>query len=93
MPQGDRGLSAKSAEPGNASYYYSLPRLAAAGKLRLGTEQLAVTGQAWMDREWSTSTLAAGEVGWDWFGLQLDDGWELMLYRLRRQSSAMQTVS
>jgi predicted secreted hydrolase len=85
VPQGDRGLSAKSAEPGNASYYYSLPRLAAAGTLRVGTERLAVTGQAWMDREWSTSSLAAGEVGWDWFGLQLDDGWELMLYRLRRR--------
>jgi predicted secreted hydrolase len=85
VPQGDRGLSAKSAELGNASYYYSLPRLAAAGTLRLGAEQLAVTGQAWMDREWSTSSLAAGEVGWDWFALQLDDGWELMLYRLRRR--------
>ncbi|HEV3078053.1 MAG TPA: lipocalin-like domain-containing protein [Thermoanaerobaculia bacterium] len=88
VPQGDRGLSAKSAEPGNASYYYSLPRLAAAGTLRLGAEQLSVTGQAWMDREWSTSSLAAGEVGWDWFGLQLDDGWELMLYRLRRRPPA-----
>ena len=90
VPQGDRGLSAKSAEPGNASYYYSLPRLAAAGTLRLGPERLAVTGQAWMDREWSTSSLAPGEVGWDWFGLQLDDGWELMLYRLRRRPPAAQ---
>lgn len=88
VPQGDRGLSAKSAEPGNASYYYSLPRLAATGTLRLGAERLAVTGQAWMDREWSTSSLAAGEVGWDWFALQLDDGWELMLYRLRRRPPA-----
>jgi predicted secreted hydrolase len=84
VPQGDRGLSVKSAEPGNASYYYSLPRLAAAGTLRLGGERVPVTGLAWMDREWSTSTLAAGEVGWDWLGLQLDDGWELMVYRLRR---------
>ena len=88
VPQGDRGLSAKSAEPGNASYYYSLPRLAAAGTLRIGAERLAVAGQAWMDREWSTSSLAAGEVGWDWFALQLDDGWELMLYRLRRRPPA-----
>jgi predicted secreted hydrolase len=86
VPQGDRGLSPKSAAPGNASYYYSLPRLAAAGSLRLGAETIAVTGLAWMDREWSTSSLAAGEVGWDWFALQLDDGWELMLYRLRRRA-------
>jgi len=88
VPQGDRGLSAKSAEPGNASYYYSLPRLLAAGMLRLGGERIAVTGLAWMDREWSTSSLAPGEAGWDWFGLQLDDGWELMLYRLRRRPPA-----
>jgi predicted secreted hydrolase len=86
VPQGDRGLSAKSAEPGNASYYYSLPRLAAAGTLSLGDERVAVTGLAWMDREWSTSSLAADEVGWDWLGLQLDDGWELMAYRLRRRA-------
>jgi predicted secreted hydrolase len=93
VPQGDRGLSAKSADPGNASYYYSLPRLVAAGTLRLGAARFPVTGQAWMDREWSTSSLAAGEVGWDWFGLQLDDGWELMLYRLRRRPPAAQTAA
>jgi predicted secreted hydrolase len=88
VAQGDRGLSAKSGEPGNASYYYSLPRLAAAGTVRLGAERIAVRGSAWMDREWSTSALARDEVGWDWFALQLDDGWELMLYRLRRRSPA-----
>jgi predicted secreted hydrolase len=89
VAQGDRGLSAKSGEPGNASFYYSLPRLAAAGTLRLGADRLAVRGSAWMDREWSTSSLAAGEVGWDWFALQLDDGWELMLIRLRRRPPAV----
>jgi predicted secreted hydrolase len=93
VPQGDRGLSPKSAEAGNASYYYSLPRLAAVGNLRLGAETVAVTGLAWMDREWSTSGLAAGEVGWDWFALQLDDGWELMLYRLRRRAAGGTAVA
>src|SRR5262249_6542743 len=58
------------------------------GTLRLGTESVAVAGHAWMDREWSTSALAPGEVGWDWFALQLDDGWELMLYRIRRAAPA-----
>jgi predicted secreted hydrolase len=93
VPQGDRGLSAKSAEPGNASYYYSLPRLAASGTVRLGGASFAVSGLAWMDREWSTSSLGAGEVGWDWFALQLDDGWELMLYRLRRQGGDVDPAS
>jgi predicted secreted hydrolase len=81
--QGDRGLSRKSSEPGNASYYYSLTRMPAAGTVRVGAETLAVTGAAWMDREWSTSSLGAGQVGWDWFALQLSDGTDLMLYQLR----------
>ncbi len=83
--QGDNGLSQKSAEPGNASYYYSIPRLAAAGRLRLGGESIPVQGQAWLDREWSTSALGADQAGWDWFSLQFDDGRELMYYRLRKQ--------
>jgi predicted secreted hydrolase len=86
--QGDRGLSRKSAEPGNASYYYSLPRMPATGTLRLGNESFQVTGDAWMDREWSTSSLGKDQTGWDWFALQLGGGREIMLYQLRRQNGA-----
>ena len=82
--QGERGLSRKGPEPGNASYYYSLTRMPAAGTLTLLADTLRVTGSAWLDREWSTSALSQGVVGWDWFALQLDDGWDLMVYRLRR---------
>ena len=74
--QGERGLSRKSAEPGNASYYYSLTRMPAAGTVRVGGERFAVTGDSWMDREWSTSSLGKDQVGWDWFALQLSDGWD-----------------
>jgi predicted secreted hydrolase len=81
---GDRGLDRKGAATGNASYYYSIPRLSARGSVRLSdTESLAVTGTAWLDREWATSSLDTGVEGWDWFGLQLEDGTNLMLYRLR----------
>lgn len=82
--QGDRGLSRKSDEPGNASIYYSLTRLPIAGAVTVGGERHDVAGLAWIDREWSTSALGQGQVGWDWFSLQLDDGTELMWYRLRR---------
>jgi len=81
--QGDRGLSRKSSEPGNASFYYSLTRMPASGTVRVGAETFSVEGAAWMDREWSTSSLGAGQVGWDWFALQLADGTDLMLYQLR----------
>lgn len=83
--QGDRGLSKKSAEPGNASYYYSLPRMPAKGEIRIGGRRFQVSGLAWLDREWSTSSLAPDQVGWDWFALQLEGGHEVMLYRLRNR--------
>jgi len=81
--QGERGLSRKSADPGNASYYYSLPRLASEGTINIAGATHHVTGNSWLDREWSTSALASNQVGWDWFALQFDDGRELMLYQLR----------
>jgi predicted secreted hydrolase len=70
-------------EPGNASYYYSFTRLEAEGTLFLDDRAVPVRGQAWLDREWSTSVLSPGQVGWDWFALQLEDGRDLMYYQLR----------
>jgi len=81
---GDAGLSRKSAEVGNASYYYSIPRSAVSGSLRTPEGVWQVRGTAWFDREWSTSALAPEQVGWDWFALRLSDGRDLMIYRLRR---------
>ncbi|MEQ1634948.1 MAG: lipocalin-like domain-containing protein, partial [Planctomycetota bacterium] len=70
--QGDRGLSQKSSEPGNASIYYSATRLSAVGTIEVDGRAVGVTGAAWCDREWSTSALGEGQVGWDWFSLQFD---------------------
>jgi predicted secreted hydrolase len=81
--QGDRGLSQKSAEPGNASYYYSLTRMPTSGTVQAGGARHTVRGLSWMDREWSTSALGPDQAGWDWFALQLSDGRDLMFYRLR----------
>jgi predicted secreted hydrolase len=78
------GLSQKSAEPGNASYYYSITRWLTDGSLRLGDDEFQVSGLSWLDREWSSSALAADQLGWDWFALQLSNGSELMFYNLRK---------
>jgi predicted secreted hydrolase len=91
--QGDRGLSRKGPEPGNASYYYAFTRLAASGDLVTDGEALEVSGTAWLDREWSTSALSEGQVGWDWFALQIDDGWDLMIYRLRHADGGADAFS
>ena len=93
VAQGDRGLSRKGPEPGNASFYYSFTRMPARGVVRLGRETLEVSGEAWMDREWSSSALGSGVEGWDWFALQLDDGRELMFYLLRRRDGAIDPFS
>jgi predicted secreted hydrolase len=86
IANGERGLDRKGASPGNASFYYSVPRLNAAGSITIDDEVFPVTGLAWMDREWSTSSLDPGIVGWDWFALHLSDGRSLMVYRLRTVS-------
>ncbi len=85
--QGDQGLSQKSSERGNASYYYSLTRLRTEGEITIDGERYRAAGWSWLDREWSTSALAPTQAGWDWFALQLDDGTELMFYLLRRKDS------
>jgi predicted secreted hydrolase len=87
--QGDHGLSQKSAEKGNASYYYSFTRMPTAGSLSINGQTIAVTGDSWFDREWSTSALAPEQAGWDWFSLQFDNNSELMFYRLRRKDGSM----
>jgi predicted secreted hydrolase len=83
--QGQDGWDRKGPEPGNASYYYSFTRVAARGRVRTRDARFEVTGTAWMDREWSTSALGPDLAGWDWLSLQLADGRELMLYRMRRK--------
>jgi predicted secreted hydrolase len=82
---GADGLSRKSDRPADASYYYSIPRVAVRGRLLRGTQALEVQGLAWLDREWGSGGLGASEEGWDWFALQLDDGTALMFYALRDQ--------
>jgi predicted secreted hydrolase len=90
---GDDGYSQKGSEPGNASAYFSWTRLAVRGELELSGRKLAVSGAAWFDHEWGTSQLGEGVAGWDWFSLRLDDGRDLMLYRLRREDGSVDPFS
>jgi len=91
--QGDEGLSQKSDEPGNASYYFSQTRLETTGTVSLNGKKHHVRGLSWLDREWSTSALGKNQEGWDWFSLQLDDGREIMLYNLRLKNGGVDSHS
>ena len=84
--QGDQGLSRKGPEPQQASYYYSLPQMIALGRITLKGQNFDVTGQAWLDHEWSEALLHPDAVGWDWIGMNLLDGSALTAFRLRDQT-------
>jgi predicted secreted hydrolase len=81
--QGDGGYSRKSLRE-QASYYYSQPHYAAKGSIVMDDKPIDVTGQAWLDREWSSQPLASDQSGWDWLSLHLKSGDKLMLYRMRQ---------
>ncbi|MEM6693162.1 MAG: lipocalin-like domain-containing protein [Pseudomonadota bacterium] len=89
---GDAGYSQKS-DSGQASYYYSQPAYAISGTLSLPEGDVAVTGSAWLDREWSSQPLDDDQTGWDWFSLSFDDGAKLMGALVRRDGSAPYTFA
>jgi predicted secreted hydrolase len=90
---GAGGVSQKTAGEGNASHYYSLTRMETRGTLVVEGDTLAVSGRSWMDHEYGSGRLPGTHAGWDWLSLQLDDGRELMLYRLRLKDGSPEPLS
>lgn len=90
---GESGVSRKGNSATAASWYLTFPRLKLSGNLRVGGRLVSVDGTAWMDHEISSSQLASDQTGWDWAGIQLDDGREVMVYRLRRKDGSMDPAS
>ena len=86
--QGNQGLSRKGPDEKQASYYYSQPQLATSGSLQLQGQTFEVIGKAWLDHEWSHELLHLSAVGWDWMGMNLDDGSALTAFRLRDKNGA-----
>jgi predicted secreted hydrolase len=80
---GDQGMSRKGPAEESASYYYSLPHLAVEGTVASGKNRSRVTGTAWLDHEWSTAYMEQPATGWDWIGINLNDGGALMVFRMR----------
>jgi predicted secreted hydrolase len=93
VSHGAEGISRKGKEPGQASHYYSLTRLATEGRLTIDGETYQVTGTSWMDHEFGSADLSEDLAGWDWFSLQLADGSDIMIYHLRRADGALDSAS
>ncbi len=89
LVQGVDGVSKKGPGAGQTSRYYSEPQLAVRGTVRVDGRTAAVTGRAWLDHEWSDSILDPAAVGWDWIGINLDDGAALTAFRLRRADGSV----
>ena len=90
---GRGGFSQKTPDPAAASYYYSRPHLAVTGQLRLDGVDRPVSGQAWLDHEWSSELLSPAAAGWDWIGINLHDGGSLMAFQMRhREGGALWTA-
>jgi predicted secreted hydrolase len=83
MLNGRDGYSQKGPQPRSASYYYSVPQLRVTGSVVRQGRSERVTGDAWLDHEWSSAYLDAEATGWDWIGINLEDGGALMAFRIR----------
>jgi predicted secreted hydrolase len=87
--QGQSGYSRKGPSPSQASHYYSRPQMAVTGSIRTrrstsgNAPGTAVRGRAWFDHEWSSDYLGSQSSGWDWIGINLDDGGALMAFQIR----------
>ena len=90
---GRNGYSLKGSTPERASCYYSFTRLETKGTISIGGKTMKVEGLAWMDHEFSTAPLEPGLVGWDWYGLQLSNGSEIMAYMLRKEDGSISRAS
>ena len=86
--QGQQGFSQKDRNIDNASYYYSQPQLAVSGSVAVDGKRATVSGSAWLDHEWSSAAMAPEASGWDWIGINLDDGGAVMAFRMRDHSGA-----
>jgi len=80
---GVSGYSRKGPAPQSASYYYSEPHLRVRGSIARAARRDVVSGEAWLDHEWSSQYLDSAADGWDWVGLNLDDGGAVMAFRIR----------
>jgi predicted secreted hydrolase len=64
-------------------YYLSLTRMKATGTLTSNDGVVEkFTGDGWLDRQWGSPDFITS-YGWDWMGLQLDNGDDLILDRIR----------
>ena len=91
--QGQNGVSRKAEGTGHASHYFSVPRLLTTGSIELEGKSYQVEGTSWIDHEFFTGSMATNESGWDWLSVQLADGAELMLYRLRHKDGSIDPSS
>ncbi len=91
--QGNDGVSQKGESTGNASHYFTFPRMRTERQVSLKGKSYKVKGLSWMDHEFSSNQLDQEQIGWDWFSVQLDNDTELMIYQIRKKGGAIEKNS
>ncbi|HEX4201455.1 MAG TPA: lipocalin family protein, partial [Chthoniobacterales bacterium] len=91
--QGQNGYSRKASSGDHASEYYSITRMRSQGSVVIDGQKFQVSGLSWFDREWSTNQLAPNQAGWNWLGIQLDDGSDFMIYQIRLKDGTIDPSS
>lgn len=84
--QGQAGYFPKQDDAGYGSYYYSAPQLRIEAEIMRDGRKQTARGVAWLDHEWLSTLLEAEAAGWDWLGMNLDDGTALVVYQTRRKA-------
>ena len=85
--QGDGGFSRKGPRAEQASHYYSVPQLSISAALARDGRTEKLGGIGWLDHEWSSTVLDPAAAGWDWIGMNLDDGTALTAFQVRRRDN------
>ncbi len=79
IPEKDPSLIGGTGRPDDL-YYYSMTDIKVKGQLmhKDGTSE-TLEGQGWFDHQWGRDYSLMFNRGWNWFGIQLDDGRELLV--------------
>jgi predicted secreted hydrolase len=93
LPQGDNGYSRKGPDLNRPAITTACRDFRTSGQVRIAAKTSIVEGYAWLDHEWSSQYMDREAVGWDWIGINLDDGSALMAFRMRRRDGSSHWAS
>lgn len=78
---------------GIPSNYISFTRMKTQGTIQIGDRKIDVDGTTWMDHEYTSFKPKKTTQGWDWFAIQMENDYDIMLYQLHKTDGTLATDS